>query len=74
MRLLHPILSLVGFVSLAACASPEQVATADCRSYGLTPGTEAYVSCAMQDSPRSQRLLPQAPSLGGWLFSMIPWS
>jgi hypothetical protein len=70
---LQVVLSLVA-LGLAACVSAEQVAATDCRSYGLTPGTEAYVSCVMQDSPRSQRLLPQAPSLGGWLFSVIPWS
>ena len=43
---LYAILSLVGLIG---CASPEEIASADCRSYGLTPGTEAYVSCVMQD-------------------------
>ena len=31
--------------ALAACASPQELADADCRSWGAQPGTTAYTEC-----------------------------
>lgn len=81
------VLSVMGLAcALAGCASPEEVAAADCRALGLSPGTEAYVSCVMQDrygartpiplngvTPQvSLPPMPQAGSAGRAVLSAIP--
>ena len=54
-----PVLSLIGWaVALAGCASPEEIAAADCRSLGFTPGTEAYVSCVMGGTRGARAPIP----------------
>jgi hypothetical protein len=82
---LDAILKLCGLIGLVGCASPQEIAAADCRSYGLTPGTEAYVSCVMQDSRGSrgaasklfngiapQTSGPPIPQVGSAGQSMLP--
>ena len=79
------VLSIIGWaVALAGCASPEEVAAADCRSLGFTPGTEAYVSCVMGDSHGARAIplngvtpqasLPPVPQAGSAGQALVPHS
>lgn len=58
MKFAKPTLSLLAFLALAACASPqEQAAHAaaqtqadgkECERLGFTPGTEAFANCQLK--------------------------
>jgi hypothetical protein len=59
--MMRTALMLLSLLSLAGCfalASPQDLAQQDdavCRSYGATPGTDAYINCRMQrDNTRQQ--------------------
>lgn len=58
---MHKIILLVTLaVSLAGCASPQELASKECASLGLRPGSPAFANCYEQSLQRRQSVINAA--------------